>query len=103
MLPRLDAGDLVAVPDTGAYYFSNPFSYNLLPRVPVYGYRTSGDAEVGVPDPDVTAGESSTKSRLGEGEPQFFLIRRGQTIDDVLAEAGEPDLDTLGLVGNESE
>jgi diaminopimelate decarboxylase len=79
-LPRLEAGDLVAVPETGAYYFSNPFSYNLLPRVPIYGYRASD-----------------------EGQPQFFLIRRGQTIDDVLAEAGEPDLDALGLVGNESE
>ncbi|MGO2861690.1 MAG: diaminopimelate decarboxylase [Brevibacterium sp.] len=67
MLPRLDAGDIVAVPDTGAYYFSNPFSYNLLPRVPVFGYRHSPD-----------------------GELAFFLIRRGQTVAEVLAETGEP-------------
>src|SRR5699024_3573165 len=46
MLPRLDAGDLVAVPETGAYYFSNPFSYNLLPAVPVYGYRTTSDGAI---------------------------------------------------------
>nr|WP_278189962.1 diaminopimelate decarboxylase [Brevibacterium sp. ZH18] len=69
MLPRLDAGDLVAVPDTGAYYFSNPFSYNLLPRVPVFGYRVATD----------------------EGELEFVLIRRGQTVAEVLAEAGESD------------
>lgn len=65
-LPRLDVGDLVAVPETGAYYFSNPFSYNLLPRVPVYGYRTADG-----------------------GEMRFVLIRRGQTIDEILAEAGQ--------------
>ncbi|MBM6589430.1 diaminopimelate decarboxylase [Brevibacterium sp. RIT 803] len=77
MLPRLDAGDIVAVPDTGAYYFSNPFSYNLLPRVPVFGYRVR---------PDVSA---DAHRHLGEGEVEFSLIRRGQTIADVLAEAGE--------------
>ncbi|WP_258233894.1 diaminopimelate decarboxylase [Brevibacterium oceani] len=119
MLPRLDAGDLVAVPDTGAYYFSNPFSYNLLPRVPVYGYRIPGgtDARSDQAGPDQTepgpadAGASAaeptdtvptgpspspdergTGGHLGEGAPQFFLIRAGQTIDDVLAEAGELDL-----------
>ncbi|WP_436325958.1 diaminopimelate decarboxylase [Brevibacterium sp. FAM 27836] len=79
LLPRLDVGDLVAVPETGAYYFSNPFSYNLLPRVPVYGYR----AVVGI-------------EAEGEGTLQFFLIRQGQTIDDVLAEAGEAELRNLG-------
>ena len=72
MLPRLDAGDLVAVPETGAYYFSNPFSYNLLPRVPIFGYRTAPD-----------------------GSTEFFLIRRGQMIAEVLAEAGETELRAL--------
>ncbi|SDS11873.1 diaminopimelate decarboxylase [Brevibacterium siliguriense] len=72
MLPRLEAGDLVAVPETGAYYFSNPFSYNLLPRVPIFGYRTAPD-----------------------GGTEFFLIRRVQTIAEVLAEAGEPELRPL--------
>ncbi|WP_246490441.1 diaminopimelate decarboxylase [Brevibacterium oceani] len=119
MLPRLDAGDLVAVPDTGAYYFSNPFSYNLLPRVPVYGYRIPvgtdarsdqagpDQAELGPADagasateptdtvptgPSPSPDEYGTGGRLGEGAPQFVLIRARQMIDDVLAEAGEPDL-----------
>ncbi|GAA1513062.1 diaminopimelate decarboxylase [Brevibacterium permense] len=72
MLPRLDAGDLVAVPETGAYYFSNPFSYNLLPRVPIFGYRTAPDGGI-----------------------EFSLIRRGQAIAEILAEAGETELRPL--------
>ncbi|GAA1931095.1 diaminopimelate decarboxylase [Brevibacterium antiquum] len=76
-LPRLDAGDIVAVPDTGAYYFSNPFSYNLLPRVPIFGYRVRLDVS------------ADAHRHLGEGEFEFSLIRRGQTIAEVLAEAGE--------------
>ena len=68
MLPRLDAGDLVAVPETGAYYFSNPFSYNLLPAVPVYGYRTTPDGAI-----------------------EWTLIRRGQSLDRVLTETGAFD------------
>ena len=68
MLPRLDAGDLVAVPETGAYYFSNPFSYNLLPAVPVYGYRTTSDGAI-----------------------EWALIRRGQSLDRVLTETGAFD------------
>ncbi|WP_309131355.1 diaminopimelate decarboxylase [Brevibacterium sp.] len=73
MLPRLEAGDLVAVPDTGAYYFSNHYSYNLLPRIPIHGYRR-------------LRSESSTE------ELEFLLIRPGQTVEQVLAEAGEADL-----------
>ena len=106
LLPRLDVGDLVAVPETGAYYFSNPFSYNLLPRVPVYGYRAqpAGGAGDAVSETDGTVAESAgpvpepdgAGSRLGEGALQFFLIRQGQTIDDVLAEAGEAELRNLG-------
>lgn len=72
MLPRLDIGDLIAVPETGAYYFSNPFSYNLLPRVPVFGYQTSS-----------------------AGELEFVLIRRGQTMAEILAEAGEESIETI--------
>ncbi|MDN5586778.1 diaminopimelate decarboxylase [Brevibacterium aurantiacum] len=74
MLPRLDAGDIVAVPDTGAYYFSNPFSYNLLPRVPVYGYRVQAETV------------------------EFSIIRRGQTTAEVLAETGEPEIAGYRLV-----
>ena len=71
MLPRLDAGDLVAVPETGAYYFSNPFSYNLLPAVPVYGYRTEPDGAI-----------------------EWAPIRRGQSLDGVLSETGAFDSGT---------
>jgi hypothetical protein len=44
----------------GAYYFSNHFSYNLLPRIPVYGY-------------------------FGDDEQQYALLRRGQTTEEVLS------------------
>ena len=62
MLPTLQPGDIVAVPETGAYYFSNHFSYNLLPRIPIHGY-------------------------FGTGEQQYVLLRRGQTTEEVVAEA----------------
>ncbi|MGO1349626.1 MAG: diaminopimelate decarboxylase [Brevibacterium aurantiacum] len=79
MLPRLDAGDIVAVPDTGAYYFSNPFSYNLLPRVPVFGYRAKQE---GV---------------------EFSVIRRGQSREEILAEAGEPEIAPYRPVQSEGD
>ena len=46
-LPLLEAGDHVALLDTGAYYFSNHFAYNSLPRPAVHGYvaRTDGTVE----------------------------------------------------------
>ncbi|GAA2485105.1 diaminopimelate decarboxylase [Streptomyces gobitricini] len=45
-LPRLDAGDIVVVPDTGAYYFSTPFHYNSLPEPAVHGARVDADGRV---------------------------------------------------------
>ena len=36
-LPRIEPGDYVVLHDTGAYYFSNPFFYNNLPAIAVYG------------------------------------------------------------------
>ncbi|MGV9940735.1 diaminopimelate decarboxylase [Streptomyces sp. NPDC003401] len=45
-LPLLDAGDLVVVPDTGAYYFSTPFHYNSLPEPAVHGVRVDADGHV---------------------------------------------------------
>ena len=39
-VPRLEPDDYVVVHDTGAYYFSNHFDYNSLPRVAVYSART---------------------------------------------------------------
>ena len=79
MLPRLEAGDIVAVPETGAYYFSNPFSYNLLPRVPIFGYQVKG-----------------------RGEIEFSLIRRGQSLEEILAAAGGAELEPLSTVTREA-
>ncbi|MFC9068394.1 type III PLP-dependent enzyme domain-containing protein [Streptomyces harbinensis] len=64
-LPPLAPGDLAALLDTGAYYFSTPFGYNSLPRPAVHGYE---------PGPD---------GRLG-----FTVLRRAQTLAEVVAEAG---------------
>jgi diaminopimelate decarboxylase len=36
LLPLLEQNDLILAHDTGAYYFSNPFSYNSLPAPPAY-------------------------------------------------------------------
>lgn len=42
-LPELREGDYVVLYDTGAYYFSTPWSYNSLPRPAVYGFGTAGE------------------------------------------------------------
>lgn len=61
LLPRLDPNDYVAIYDTGAYYFSNHFDYNSLPRISVYGV--------------------STRS----GELTMELIRRPETLSEVVS------------------
>ncbi|AUA13309.1 diaminopimelate decarboxylase [Streptomyces sp. SID8382] len=63
-LPELAPGDLVALLDTGAYYFSNHFAYNSLPRPGVYGF-------------DAT-----------EGEVRFATVRPPQTVGEIVAESG---------------
>ncbi|MGW7529130.1 diaminopimelate decarboxylase [Streptomyces sp. NPDC054783] len=45
-LPLLEPGDLVVVPDTGAYYFSTPFHYNSLPEPAVHGVRADTDGRI---------------------------------------------------------
>ncbi|MFF0163479.1 diaminopimelate decarboxylase [Streptomyces sp. NPDC005263] len=45
-LPPLEPGDIVVVPDTGAYYFSTPFHYNSLPEPAVHGVRTGEDGRI---------------------------------------------------------
>lgn len=42
-LPQLAADDYVMIHDTGAYYFSNHFDYNSLPRVAVYAIHGNDD------------------------------------------------------------
>lgn len=60
-LPLLEPGDWVLAHDTGAYYVSTPFVYNSLPRPAVHGFETSADGLA------------------------FRLLRRAETIDDVVA------------------
>ncbi|MFE0626474.1 diaminopimelate decarboxylase [Streptomyces sp. NPDC058864] len=61
-LPLLEEGDLVALPDTGAYYFSTHFAYNSLPRPAVHGYSGPG--------------------------PSFRTLRPAQTLEDLVRESG---------------
>lgn len=42
-MPRLEPDDYVIVFDTGAYYFSNHFDYNSLPRLAVYAAEAGAD------------------------------------------------------------
>ena len=46
LLPRICAGDYVLLHDTGAYYFSNPFFYNNLPPIAVYGVNPDASFDV---------------------------------------------------------
>ncbi|MFF3629655.1 diaminopimelate decarboxylase [Streptomyces sp. NPDC002164] len=71
-LPAVEPGDVVALYDTGAYYFSSHFSYNSLPRPAVYGYRT---------DP--------------RGRVRFALAREAQSVRDVVEESGLSQADAL--------
>ncbi|MYS25136.1 MULTISPECIES: diaminopimelate decarboxylase [unclassified Streptomyces] len=64
-LPLLAAGDHVAVLDTGAYYFSNHFAYNSLPRPAVHGFTVDQDGAVA-----------------------FAPVRTAQTPAELLAESG---------------
>lgn len=68
-LPELAPGDLVALYDTGAYYFSTHFHYNSLPRPAVYGYVRN---------------ENGTEA----DKVTFAPIRGAQSLDEVLAESG---------------
>jgi diaminopimelate decarboxylase len=64
-LPLLESGDHVALLDTGAYYFSNHFAYNSLPRPAVHGYAVGDDGAV-----------------------EFSPVRTAQTEEELLAESG---------------
>ncbi len=59
-LPRMEPDDYVMALDTGAYYFSNHFDYNSLPRVAVFAAQSF------------------------DGELQLREIRRAETIDEVV-------------------
>ncbi|MFC7220707.1 diaminopimelate decarboxylase [Streptomyces polyrhachis] len=65
-LPLLHPGDHAALLDTGAYYATNHFAYNSLPRPGIYGYRA---------DP-------------ATGTTRFATLRRPQSLAEIVAEGG---------------
>ncbi|WP_277441197.1 diaminopimelate decarboxylase [Streptomyces sp. SPB162] len=75
-LPLLAEGDLVALLDTGAYYFSTHFAYNSLPRPAIHGYAASPDGSV-----------------------RFALVRAAQTVEELLAESGAEESEALMGLG----
>ncbi len=75
-LPPLLQGDLVALLDTGAYYFSTHFSYNALPRPGVHGYVGHADGTI-----------------------RFATVREPQTLAQITAENGAAHADGLTALG----
>ncbi|MFD7631651.1 diaminopimelate decarboxylase [Streptomyces sp. NPDC059851] len=71
-LPELAPGDLVAVPDTGAYFFTAHYGYNSLPRPAVHGFAVRPSGGV-----------------------RFALARPAQSPADIVAEAGGDHRDAL--------
>ncbi|MFF4457632.1 diaminopimelate decarboxylase [Streptomyces goshikiensis] len=71
-LPELSPGDLIGVPDTGAYFFTAHYGYNSLPRPAVYGFRV---------DP--------------RGGVRFGLARPAQSLAEIVAEGGGGYADAL--------
>ncbi|MET7640392.1 diaminopimelate decarboxylase [Streptomyces sp. NPDC005438] len=90
-LPPLEAGDLVALLDTGAYYFSNPFGYNSLPRPGVYGFTLPED-ETGAGPGTEPAAENTPAT---PGGIRFATVREPQSIAQVVAESGLDQRDAL--------
>ena len=66
-LARLDAGDIVVVPDTGAYYASTPFTYNSILAPGIYAAEWEG---------------------AGDGAVGFRPVRAPQTMASLLAASG---------------
>ncbi|MER5808561.1 diaminopimelate decarboxylase [Streptomyces sp. NPDC002033] len=71
-LPRLHPGDVIAVPDTGAYFFTAHYGYNSLPRPAVHGFTAAA-----------------------RGGIRFALTRAAQPLADLVAEAGGALRDAL--------
>ncbi|MEU2427958.1 diaminopimelate decarboxylase [Streptomyces sp. NPDC007861] len=70
-LPLLEQGDVIAVLDTGAYYFTSHYAYNSLVRPAVHGFR---DGQDGV---------------------AFTAVREAQTMAAIVAESGGGRPDAL--------
>ncbi|MBH1935455.1 diaminopimelate decarboxylase [Streptomyces sp. AV19] len=73
-LPPLATGDHVALLDTGAYYVSNHFAYNALPRPGIHGWL-----------------ETARRVR-------FAPVRGPQTLDELVAESGGAHVDGLSAL-----
>ncbi|GGV81014.1 diaminopimelate decarboxylase [Streptomyces griseoloalbus] len=71
-LPLLEQGDYAAALDTGAYYFAHHYAYNSLPRPAIHGFA-----------PD------------GAGGVAFAVVRRAQTIEEIVTESGGEHADAL--------
>ncbi|MBD0708623.1 MULTISPECIES: diaminopimelate decarboxylase [unclassified Streptomyces] len=71
-LPLLRPGDVVALPDTGAYYFAHHYAYNSLPRPGVHGFTVDADDRV-----------------------RFTTVRRPQTLAEIVAESGGGEAEAL--------
>ncbi|WP_326819724.1 diaminopimelate decarboxylase [Streptosporangium sp. NBC_01756] len=71
-LPELREGDIVVLYDTGAYYFSTPWSYNSLPRPAVYGFTISQGGAV-----------------------RLAPVRQAESLDDIAAASGLAYADSL--------
>ncbi|MBQ1093606.1 diaminopimelate decarboxylase [Streptomyces sp. B93] len=78
-LPLLTEGDYVVLHDTGAYYFSTPWSYNSLPRPAVHGFTTTPT-----------------------GTPSFAPVRQTQTLDEIARESGLHHADGLLTLTNQN-
>ncbi|HEV7625230.1 MAG TPA: diaminopimelate decarboxylase [Streptomyces sp.] len=72
-LPLLEQGDFAALLDTGAYYFSNPFGYNSLPRPGIYGFTVTEETD----------------------EVRFLPVRAPQSLEDIVTESGGSHRDAL--------
>ncbi|MER7049460.1 type III PLP-dependent enzyme domain-containing protein [Streptomyces jumonjinensis] len=70
-LPLLEQGDVVAALDTGAYYFTNHYGYNSLPRPGVHGFAVRGEVV------------------------EFSLVRAAQSMAEIVAESGGGRADAL--------
>lgn len=79
-LPLLRPDDVVAVPDTGAYYFAHHYAYNSLPRPAVHGF---------------TVAEAGTAADADGKEVAFTTVRRAQTLREIVAESGGERPDAL--------
>ena len=78
-IEELDSGDLILLHDTGGYFFTAPWAYNSLPRPDVYGFRVAPDGSV-----------------------RFTLMRRRQTLEEIVAEAGGDPASAYALTSEHS-